>query len=255
MRYCPGKVTADEAIAVLKSRREKATPIRATGQCLLRYHAEGKVRKENFPVKLWVNPPYEIYLQGDVAFDATGLVFGSNADEFWFWLKPKEVSSYWSGKWSQAGILNGLAVSPVIVLEAFGSVDVHHSDWTLSRDGNLDLLILRNDHGVIIQKIYIEPCDYVVRKIERFDESGDIYLKAEFTGYEKTAEGFLIPSRIKIVAVSKEGSEDSADISLLSVKKTELSAQQSQRLFVRPLPRGFNHIYQVIDGKALEQEQ
>ncbi|MBE3143292.1 MAG: hypothetical protein IMZ61_05125, partial [Planctomycetes bacterium] len=94
IRHCPGKTTADEAIAVLKSRREKITSIRATGQCLLRYHVEGKVRKENFPVKLWVNPPYEIYLQGDVAFDATGLVFGSNADEFWFWLKPKEVSSY-----------------------------------------------------------------------------------------------------------------------------------------------------------------
>ena len=255
MRHCPGKTTADEAIAVLKSRREKAAPIRATGQCLLQYHAEGKVRKENFPVKLWVNPPNEIYLQGDVAFDATGLVFGSNADEFWFWLKPKEVSSYWSGKWSQAGIWNGLAVSPMIVLEAFGSVDIRQGDWTLSRDGSLDLLILRNDRGIIIQKIYIEPCDYVVRKIERFDDSGDIYLKAEFAGYEKTAEGFLTPSRIKIVAVSEEGGEDSVEITLSSVKPTELSSQQRQRLFVRPLPRGFNHIYQVIDGKAVEQKQ
>jgi hypothetical protein len=255
MRHCPGKTTAAEAIEVLKSRREKIAPIRATGQCLLRYHVEGKVHKENFPVKLWVNPPYEIYLQGDVAFDATGLVFGSNADEFWFWLKPKEVSSYWSGKWSQAGIFDGLAVSPVIVLEAFGSVDMSRGDWTLSRDGSSDLLILRNDRGVILQKIYIETCDYVVKKIERFDESGDIYLKAEFAGYEKAAEGFLTPLRIKIVAVSEEGGEDFADISLSSVKTTELSGQQRQRLFVRPLPRGFNHIYQVIDGKAIEQEQ
>ena len=255
MRHCPGKKTADEAIAVLKLRREKVTPIRATGQCLLRYHVEGKVRKENFPVKLWVNPPYEIYLQGDVAFDATGLVFGSNADEFWFWLKPKEVSSYWSGKWSQAGIWNGLAVSPMIVLEAFGSVDIRQGDWTLSRDDNLDLLVLRNDRSIIIQKIYIEPCDYVVRKIERFDDSGDIYLKAEFAGYEKTAEGFLTPSRIKIAAVSEKGGEDSVEITLSSVKTTELSSQQRQRLFVRPLPRGFDHIYQVINGQALEQKQ
>lgn len=255
MRRCPGKTTADEAIAVLKLRREKAVPIRTTGQCLLRYHAEGKIRKENFPVKLWVNPPYEIYLQGDVAFDATGLVFGSNADEFWFWLKPGEVSSYWSGKWSQAGIWNGLAVSPMIVLEAFGAVDIRQGDWTLSRDGNFDLLVLRNDRGVIIQKIYVEPCDYAAAKIERFDESGDIYLKAEFSGYEKTVEGFLTPSRIKIVAVSSQGGEDSVEITLSSVKTTELSVQQRQRLFVRPLPRGFNHIYQVIDGEAVEQKQ
>lgn len=254
MRHCPGKTTADEAIAVLKSRREKATPIRATGQCLLQYHAEGKVRKENFPVKLWVNPPDEIYLQGDVAFDATGLVFGSNAGEFWFWLKPKEISSYWSGKWSQAGIWNGLAVSPMIVLEAFGSVDIRTGDWTLSRDGNLDLLILRNDRGIIVQKTYIEPCDYVVTKIERFDESGDVYLRAEFAGYQKTSEGFLTPSRVKIATVSEQGDEDSADISLSSAKSTDLSEQQRDRLFVRPLPRGFNHIYIIIDGRAVEQK-
>ena len=255
VRHCPGKTNADEAIAVLKLRREKAAPIRATGQCLLRYHAEGKVRKENFPVKLWVNPPNEIYLQGDVAFDATGLVFGSNADEFWFWLRPKEVSSYWSGKWSQAGIWNGLAASPVIALEAFGAVDMRQGDWTLSRDGSLDLLVLRNSRGVIIQKIYIETCDYVVKKIERFDESGDIYLMAEFAGYEKTAESFFAPSRIKIAAVSEKGGEDSVEITLSSVKPAELSSRQRERLFVRPLPRGFNHIYHVIDGKALEQEQ
>jgi hypothetical protein len=255
MRHCPGKTTADEAIAVLKSRGEKAAPVRATGQCLLQYHAEGKVRKENFPVKLWVNPPNEIYLQGDIAFDATGLVFGSNADEFWFWLKPKEISSYWSGAWSQAGIWNGLAVSPMVALEAFGSVDIRQGNWTLSREGNFDLLTLCNDRGVIIQKIYIEPCDYVVTKMERFDQSGDIYMKAEFSGYEKTAEGFLTPSRIKIVAVSKEGGEDSADISLASIKPAQLSDQQRQRLFVRPLPHGFDHIYQVIDGKTIEQKQ
>lgn len=255
MRNCPGKTTADEAIALLKSRREKAVAIRATGQCLLQYHAEGNVRKDNFPVKLWVNPPKEIYLQGDVAFDATGLVFGSNADEFWFWLKPKEISSYWSGKWSQAGIWNGLAISPMIALEAFGSLDIRDGNWTLSRQGNLDLLILRDDCGVILQKIYIEPCDYMVTRMERFDESGDIYLKAEFTGYEKTAEGFLTPSRIKMVAVSQNGGEDSADITLSSVKLTQLSDQQRDRLFVRPLPRGFDYIYRVIDGKAVEQEQ
>ena len=255
IRYCPGKSTADEAVAVLKSRREKAVPIRAAGQCLLRYHTEGKIRKENFPVKLWANPPYEIYLQGDIAFDATGLVFGSNVEEFWFWLKPKEISSYWSGKWSQAGIWKGLTASPMMALEAFGSVDIADGEWSLSRDGKLDILTLNDDSGGVLQKIYIEPCDYVVKKIERFDESGDIYLKAEFDGYKKTTEGLLIPSRINIVAVSEKGDEDSADITFSSVKSTELSAQQKQRLFVRPLPRGFGHVFLVVDGEAVEQEQ
>lgn len=250
MRHCPGKNTAAEAIAVLKSHCENAKPVRATGQCLLQYHADGKVHKENFPVKLWASPPYEIYLQGDVAFDATGLVFGSNADEFWFWLKPKEVSSYWWGKWSQAGTWNGLAASPMIILEVFGNADIQQGDWTLSRDGNLDLLVLRNDKGIITRRIFIEPCDYTITKIERYDESGNIYIRAEFAGYEKISEGFWTPSKIKITDIN---SGDSADITLSAVKSAVLTGQQKERLFVRPLPRGFNHIYQVIDGKAVEQ--
>jgi hypothetical protein len=72
VRYCEGKKTSAEAIETLNSHRDKAVPVRATGQCLLSYYLEGKQKKENFPVKLWINPPNEMYLQGDVAFDATG---------------------------------------------------------------------------------------------------------------------------------------------------------------------------------------
>jgi hypothetical protein len=250
---CAGKKTTAEAIEALNQRCKMTRPIRAAGQCLLRYHVEGKERKENFPVKLWVNPPDEIYLQGDIAFNAAGLVIGSNVDEFWFWLRPKEVSTYWWGRWLQAGVWNGLAISPTMVLEAFGEVNVRDGSWVLSRSGDFDLLSRYDVQNAPQQKVYIEPCDYVVAKIERLDPAGDILFRAEFTDYEKIAEGFFVPKLIRVTAISDDGREDSVEISLASVQPTRLSDQQRQRLFVRPKPLGFDHVYKIVDGKAVEQ--
>jgi hypothetical protein len=249
---CPGKITADEAIAALNDRREKIAPIRASGQCLFLYYLNDKQHKENFPVKIWVNPPAEMYLQGDIAFDATGMVLGSNADEFWFWLKPKEISSFWWGKWSQAGQWESFALSPQVLLEAFGAVDIPVGDWSLTH-GRYDILWLHNDEGVLLKRVFIEPCDYVVAKIEYFDSAGRISATAELSGYKKLAEGFFVPAAIKVIAPAGDGKVNLALFSLASVNPAQLNEQQQQRLFVRPAPRGFEHIYQIVNGKAIEQ--
>jgi hypothetical protein len=250
---CAGKKTAAEAIEVLNSRREQIRPIRAAGQCLLQYRLEGKQHKENFPVKLWINPPDEIFLQGDVAFDAAGLVFGSNANEFWFWLKPKEISSYWWGSWSQAGQWQSFAISPAVLLEAFGAVNLQDGSWSLTH-GRLDVLWLHSEQGILLKRIFIEPCDYVVTKIEYFDSTGRIAATAEFSAHRMLAEEFFVPTRIKIIDSAEGKNKNSAEISLASVSITQLNEQQRQRLFVRPPPRGFDHVYQIINGAAVEQK-
>jgi hypothetical protein len=254
MRHCEGKKTVAEAIAALNSHRDKAVPIRTTGQCLLRYYLEGKRHKENFPIKLWINPPDEIYLQGDVAFNATGLVLGSNANEFWFWLKPKEISSYWWGSWSQAGSWNSLVLSPSALLEAFGSVNLHDGRLSLTRMNNLDVLVLYNEQGTVFKVIHIEPCDYVVSKIEYLNNTGKLVGCAEFADYQQVDDGFSVPTSINIISFSSDGNSDSARLSLNSVKPAKLSDKQRQRLFVRPQPRGFEHVYDIINGAAVEQK-
>jgi len=252
VRPCAGKTTA-EAIGILNQRRQQAGPIRAAGRCLLRYHLQGKSHKESFPVKLWVNPPDEVCLQGDIAFDAAGLVLGSNIDEFWFWLKPKEVSTYWWGSWSQAVAWNRLALSPAMMLEGFSAADIRDGDWTLTRIGDFDVLVLRGERGNILKRVYVEPCNYVVAKVEHFDSAGGIVARAEFADHKQVAEGFLVPAIIRITALVDDGSEDSVEISLVSVRTTQLNDQQRQRLFARPPPRGFDHVYKTIDGDVVEQ--
>jgi hypothetical protein len=259
-KICPGKKTVDEAIAALNSLRQKQSPLKASGQCLLKYQYQGKQHKENFPVKLWLNPPDEIYLQGDVAFDATGLVLGANSKEFWLWLKPKEISTYWWGRWSQADSTSspqadnwgGLVLSPEALREAFGFINTSQGDWSLTH-GRYDILWLHNEDGILSKRVYIETCDYVPAKIEYFDAGGNLVSGAEFTKYRKLAEEDYIPMQIRFFTVAGGESGDSAQITLNSAGPTSFNEQQKKRLFNRPTPKGFNHIYQIINGKAVEQ--
>ncbi len=251
-RPCPGKSTADESRSALASHIQNAVAFKATGQCLLQYSLEGKPRKENFPVKLWADPPAEMYLQGDVAFDAAGLVAAANTDEFWFWLKPKEVSSYWYGRWDEAGDPCQPAVNPQIVRESLGLVGATNGNWALSGNASFDILTLHNEQARPVKRIYISKCEYLVSKIEYLDAAGKTAAVAELTDYQQVAENFSIPGTISISVGDKNGNLSSAKVTLDSVKTTELSEKQHQRLFVRPQPHGFDHVYQIIAGDAVE---
>ena len=254
-RICPGKSSVQESLAALKARREIAPPFRATGQCVLQYSLEGKEHKENFPVKLWVNPPLELYLQGDVAFDAAGLVLGSNENEFWLRLKPKEISACWQGRWSDAADAKKIAANPRVALEAFGLVDVNDGDWSLACDDSFDILTRRNEQAVVLKRIYISKCEYLVSKIEYLNADGEIAASALFDDYKPVADGFLVPGLIEVIVREKDGSRSSANLKFDSVKAAKFTEQQRRRLFVKPGTRGLTHVYQVIGDDIVELVQ
>ena len=256
-RICPGKRTAGESWDVLNAHSENALSLRANGQCRLRYYAERREHNENFPVKLWANPPAEIYLQGDVAFDARGIVLGSNEDEFWLAMKPKEISGYWWGRWSDANCPEMLMISPKLVLEGFGIValDSGGSNWRLSNEGGFDVLTKHNTRGVIQKRIYVNCCDYLIEKVEYFDARGEAIAVVEMDKYKEVSEGFFVPSAIKITTYGEHAVEDAVEVnfSLGSLKVASFTDRQRDRLFTRPEPRGFEHIYKIVDGEMIEQ--
>ena len=253
MRLCPGADSAVDLLSLLKGQLENAVPLKAAGRCLLNYYTEAKPHKENFPVKLWANPPAEIYLQGDVAFDAKGIVLGSNKDEFWLSIKPKEVSTYWWGRWSKQAHFKGLIVSPKLMLKALGIVEITtEENWSLSKEGGFDVLTKRQD--MMVKRIYVDSCDYLVRKIEYFDADKPIAV-AGLDRYREVAVDLFVPALIKIVAYTADNKENSTSmtISLSSIKPASFTEKQRNRLFTRPVPQGFEHIYKIIDGDAIEQ--
>jgi len=226
----------------------------------LEYYIEDKRKpeKEAFPVRLWMNPPSEISLHGDVAFDPRGVILGANRDEFWLAIRPK-ISSYWRGRWSDGDKVQTLILNPRIVLEAVGIVapggdEPQRGGWSLTNKGPYDILTRRDEEGLISKRIYVCSCDYLVRKIEYYDEFGRVAVAAELADYEEAVEGFKVPNYIKVVKRGLGGRDDSVRINLKSVKPMSFNEKQLEALF-QPQPGRFEHVYVIVNGEWIEQPQ
>jgi len=248
-RICPGTKSAAAAISIQKQHFESAVEFSASGQCLLSYYDEqNKHRSENFPVKLWILPPAKLHLQGDVAFDPKGLVLGSNEREFWLSMKPKEISSYIWGRWSQQNCFEKLVIGPTLLLEALGMLRFYaDANWSLSNSGAFDILA-KSEGASIVRKVYVYNCDRLVRKIEYLDADGKVLVVTELDGYKPVSEVFHVPSVIKIVRHRQDDKSDSVSITLGSIKPMRLTKKQQGLLFSRPEPNGFRHIYKLDEN-------
>jgi len=264
----PGKESVAEALSVLKARSQNAVPLLAKGRCLLQYYdaEKKKPKKEPLTVRVLVKPPFEIYLQGDATLVPKAVVLGSNEREFWLALKPKEISTYWWGQWSEQVSSQGLTINPRTVLEAIGVVEIKaEENWSLSNEGAFDVLTRREppfllsqeSTGVVTKKIYIYSRDYLVRKIEYFDSNGQAVAYTELEGYKEVSDGYFVPALINIIAYRQNNGEDSLNINLhlMSIKPKEITEGMQNYFFNRPEPRGFEHVLVNEGGKWIEQQQ
>ena len=253
---CPGKPSAEAALRTLAVSAGNAVSLRANGQALLNYHVPDKEKAErhNLPMKMWFSPPADIYIQGSIAVDPRAVVIGSNEEQFWLALRPREISSYYIGAWESASDFDGLMMSPRVVLEALGIVaepgdEPNAAQWTLANEGAYDVLTRRDETGQIIKRVYVYACDYVTHKIEYFDRRGNVAATAELRNYELVAEGFRMPTAIRVVSVRPDGRKDSIDIDIQSTKVMELNEQQRQFLFQPPAADKFEHVYRYEESR------
>lgn len=255
MRDCRGRSNVADALIGLRSSSQADISIKANGKCLVEFYIEGKERRESFPVKLWLGLPDKLRLQGDIAFDPKGLVVGANEEEFWISSKIiEEGGSYYWGRWSRAGSFEKLRISPRLVTEAFGMMEIGDEDsWSLSIEGDLDVLTKRSGDGVV-KKVYIDRCDYLIVKIEYINSRGEILAVTEMNKYRQLAENLSLPSVVRITTYP-DSIGDVLEIRLDSVKMKTFSEVQRQRIFGRPEPRRFENIYEIVDGEIIKKRK
>ncbi|MBN1807397.1 MAG: hypothetical protein JW837_19275 [Sedimentisphaerales bacterium] len=253
-----GKSSVNEAISVLKARSEKAVPLLARGRCVFEYYnPESKSRKkEQLAVVVLMQPPVEIYLQGDATLVPKALILGSNEQEFWLLLRPKEISTYWWGTWSEQKSYEGLMINPRTLFEALGFLEIEsNKNWSLSSKGIYDVLTQRN-RGVIVKKMHISKHGYLISKIEYFNSTGQALAMAELKNYRKLAEGFYVPASISIITYKQDDGAEPLGITfdLSTIKPKELSERQ-QTVFERPPAQGFDNILRSEGGKWIKENQ
>ncbi len=255
---CPGKATVDEALAALAAHAQQAVPLKANGQILLTYHEPDskKQKQHNLPTTLLFDPPWETYIQGSIAADPRAVIIGSNQESFWLALRPQEMSSFYLGQWTQARTVEGLMMSPMVVLEAFGIIvdnEPNKSGWSLKNDGAFDILTKRNEAGRLVKRVHVYACDYLVHKIEYFDDRQKVVAVAELGAYKPVDESFRVPTRVKVSAIGPSKQQDSIHISLTSMNERKFTEQQKRAFFNPPDPNKFERVYALIAGKWVRQ--
>jgi hypothetical protein len=254
----PGKASVSEALSVLKARSEKAVPLLARGSCVFEFYdpEKKKRKKEQLAVLVLMQPPIEIYLQGDATFLKKALILGSNEREFWLLLKPKEVSTYWWGTWSEQESYEGFIINPLTLFEALGFFEIgSERNWSLSSKGIYDVLTQRS-RGVVVKRMHISKHGYLINKIEYFDSAGRALAMAELKNYRKLAGGFYVPASIKIVTYKQEGGAEPLGITFnLSTIKPKTLSERQQTVFNRPPAEGFENVLRNEGGKWFKENQ
>lgn len=255
---CPGKASVEDALAALVAHAQQAAPFKANGQILLTYHEPDsrKEKRHNIPMQLWFNPPREVYIQGTIAVDPKAVIIGSNRESFWLALRPKEMSTFYIGDWSEVRSVEGLMMSPRVVLEAFGIIvdgEPNVGGWSLKNEGPYDILTKRNEAGRLVERVYVYACDYLVRKIEFFDQNQKVAAVAQLGDYKPLTGSFQVPTRVLVTTTGPAKRTDSIDITLTSTKGMEFKEQVRKLIFNPPKSDGFERMYALVDGKWVRQ--
>ncbi len=254
---CPGKATVDDALQALTARARQAVPVWANGRAVLTYHAPDRRTPERHSLNLLLrfDPPARVYLQGSVTAVERAVILGSNEEEFWLALKPKEISSFYLGRWQDVRDFEGLVMSPRVVLEAVGIINAPGTEpnptlWKLENKGPYDLLTQRDESGHPVRRLHVYACDYTVREIEYFDRRGTVVAVAQLDGYKPVQKTlFSVPTRISVVSTRPNGRKDSVVMDFSSPWTKPFNEKQ-QALF-RPPPDvdKYEHIYQYENGQ------
>lgn len=250
-RICNSKSNITEAKAALAEHRENIKGVRAGGNVLLQYYdAEDKLHKENLGLTLRYYPPDLLYFRGDVLAQEV-LRLGTNADEFWVLFKPKQISSYHWGDMSQAANCPSYYwIDPQNLLDALGIVREYPGGALSDQDG-FDV-ITETLPGEVQKRLYIDRCDYLVRKIEYLDPYGQIKAVTELDKYVKNGDESFVPSRIRML---DNDSETTVEVRLQNVRQFDPTARQLDgKLFRRPEPKDFQHIYKLGSQCRFEQQ-
>lgn len=247
VQTCPGVASADEILTELKSIRDQVQPLRSGGSCRIRWiGSDHKLHEENPSIDIRFVPPDRFFLRGNILGSET-IRLGSNVDEFWLAAPPKEISAYW---WGQRERLRScktrLWLNPALFLEVCGLYDLAGS-WSLSRQRGWDVLTRNDADGRPEKRFFVGTCDRRIGRIEYLDK-GLVVIAILLGDYPAAGKGPFVPATITIEGINPDA-QASAILSLQNIAVFEpTEAQLKGKLFVRPQPQGYDHVYELSES-------
>jgi hypothetical protein len=211
-----------------------------------------KKKEENVDANLRFNPPKQLYF-GAKSIVGEAIRLGSNDEEFWFQMKPKEISKYFWGTWSQLeGCPSNLLISPESMLDALGMVTVDSSWLLIDRQGK-DVLVKIGENNYADKMIFIDRNGYLISRIEYNDKIGLIMASVDMSDYRSVGDSTPVPAKINITAY-KDG-EVTTEIKIKLKNLKYLKPERiGKKLFKRPEPKGFKAIFKMGDNCKFDEQ-
>ena len=248
-RIVLGKSSIAEAGAALDEYRLQMIPISASGELVYEEFSGGR-RKESLkftPAVLRFVPDRRMYFRANNLF-GEAVRLGSNDDEFWLRMKPKEVNRYWSGSWDQLGnCREQLLLSPKVMLEALGVVSVD-SGWVIVNQPGIDVLVKYDSAGLPLKKIYVRTSDYLIDKIEYYGAGFSVAVEVKLSGYKKLEGRVSVPGNIMITSFDEDAVQSTMEVRFKSIKRFEPTDKQLGLLFKPVDSKGIENIYRLNDN-------
>jgi hypothetical protein len=247
VQTCSSTASAVEIVLDLQAIREAVVPLKSSGNCRIRWiGSDQSIHEENPSIDIRFVPPDRSFLRGNILGGET-IRMGSNPDEFWLAAPPKEISSYWWGKREQLLTCKArLWLNPAVLLECCGLYDLE-GPWMLIRQPGWDVLTRNDESGKPEKRYFVGACDRRVGRIE-YLEKGQIVLSIQLQDYPADDKTPCVPSTIIIEGIDP----DTQASAILTLQDPALfqptEAQLKGKLFARPEPRGYEHVYELSDS-------
>ncbi|MBW8014608.1 MAG: hypothetical protein FVQ82_00315 [Planctomycetes bacterium] len=245
-------VNIEAAAAALELHKANVKPLRANASVEIIFFKDGKEKKEHPDASLAFDPPKRLFFRAK-RLGIEVIWVGSNDEEFWFRMKPKEISQYFWGLWTQLdGCSSNLLVSPESMLDALGMVSVD-SSWLLRDLNGQDVLVKYGDNNRVNKKIFVSRKGYLVSRIEYYDKYGIMTASVDMGDYRPIDDGSPIPKKMDITTY--DAGEVTAKINIKLKNPKFLKPEKiGKKTFMRPSPKGFKSIFKMNDDcKFVEQ--
>jgi hypothetical protein len=236
-KLCDGKATAAEAVAALRAKQVGLLSLQAAISCVMELpNPQGKADKQDFNGKMVFVGPDNLRIGGD---KFGPILIGANATEFWFYVKPGLDTAWWGEKKNVPSCAGKLGVNPFYLAEALGQIDLNR-DWTLIQQPGFDILSTPDVGGT--KKVYINCCTYQIERIEYCDIMGNLSTSADLSDYKDVPNVGLVPQGIELRHFRSARTDSIVRLRLSGISSfTPKPAQQ--KLFERPLPKGYKTVY------------
>jgi hypothetical protein len=246
---CAGKPTAAEAIGTLRQKQAAQLSLQAAVHCDIEIaNPQGKPNHENFNGKMVFAGPDNLRIGGD---KFGPIQIGANAKEFWFYVKPGLDTAWWGEKKIIPSCAGKLGFNPSYLAEALGQIDLDR-DWTLTQEPGIDILTAQDADG--IRKVSINCCTYQIERIEYCDIYGNRVASADLSDYRDVPKAGRIPQAIELrhFRTGKTGSVVRLRLSAIS---SFTPKPTQQKLFERPVPKGYKSVYRWTQNCEFTAEE